>query len=443
LKTTASVLLGTVASFSLLTVRAEKGPTLEVLPLNSTLSDVTIPRYDENLRRVGYLKAELMEILADGEPVDDRQPIMVDCTGIQLRMETKEAGGDIKVDMERARYRMTPGVLTVKEAITARSPKFNLSGTGGVFHLDSQRGFIYGPLSCDIFQFQTVSHTEMLPSLPILPVLLATTSLVTLNPGFQPPTSERLLEVTQAAKPSSSQIQSQQLKVAEASNEHEEEAGQARNKLAEFANDVDSKSLNLLIQNPPAPNPAAQARPPLENPELEIECDGGCFFDGNENLLVLLRNIVVNEKRFTLKAQEEIKVFFNTAPAPKKEGEEGAKKEEEEEAKDEADKGPSLNLTDVKSLVATGGVNFTGVDKNGNPVEASAETAFYDDEKQELILKGGQPTFWMKQQEREFHFQAEDTNAFVRIELANEVMSAHTSPTGWKFGGKGLRKKQN
>lgn len=405
---------------------ADMSPTLEVLPLNSTLSDVTIPRYDQDQKRIAYLKAGLMEILADGEPVGDRQPIMVDCTDIQLRMNAENAGGDIQVDMERARYRLTPGVLTVQEKITARGPKFSLTGNAGVFHLDTRRGFVFGPLNCEIYQPQTAYQPEM--TAPLY-ALFASTSLVTLNPAHLPTPAERLLEVERAAKPLQSKIQTQQRKMARTSEGHEEDSAAADRKLMEFANAVDSKSLNLLIQNPPPANPAVQAKPPLENPELKIQCDGGCFFDGNENLLVLLRNIVVNEERFTLRAQEEIKVFFNSAPAAA---------ENEGEAAEEKE-GPQLNLTDVKSLVATGGVNFSGLDKDGNPVEASAATAFYDDKKQELILKGGKPTFWTKTKGRELHFQAEDDDANVRIELSDGVMSAHTSATGWTFGGKGLK----
>ena len=426
-----SVFFGLFASTYLLAKDGDMSPTLEVLPLNSTLSDVTIPRYDENKKRVAYLKANLMEILADGKPVGDRQPIMVDCTGIQLRMEAEAAGGDIDVDMERARYRVAPGVLTVQETITASSPKFSLTGNGGVFHLDTRRGFVFGPLDCKIYQFQTAQLSDMPTSLPIL---LASTSLITFNASYKPATPAQLLEIEQAAKPTQIQIHSQQATVAKASHQHDNNSSQANNKLIEFAEAVDSKSLNLLIQNPPPANPPTQVKPPLENPDLTIHCDGGCFFDGNENLLVLLRNIVVNEARFTLKAQEEVKVFFNEEPAP----------EEKEGQTEEKKKDPSLNLdlTDVKSLVATGGVHFSGIDKKGNPVEASAATAYYDHKKQELILKGGLLTFWTKAQNREFHFQAEDANAYVRIELSDETMSAHTSPTGWTFGGKGLRLKK-
>ncbi len=404
------------------------GPTLEVLPLNSTLSDVTIPRYDSNRRRVAYLKADLMEILADGEPVNNRQPIMVDCTGIQLRMNSEQTGGDISVDMKRARYRLTPGVLSVQESITARSPKFSLMGNGGVFHLDTQRGFLFGPVDCKVYQLKTAYHSDM-PT-PVHAFLVAS-SLATLSPSsYQPPNTIRLLEVARQATPSSPRIQSEQTEVTQSAEAHEKDVEIANLRLAQFSEDVDSKSLNLLIQNPPPANPPSQVRPPLENPDLEIHCDGGCFFDGNENLLVLLRNVVVNESRFTLKAQEEIKVFFLSEPSKEK--------KEGEEKKENSDSGPKLNLTEVKSLVASGGIHFSGVDKNGNPVEASAATAFYDDKKKELILKDGQPTFWTKKGDLELHLQAENANASVRIELAGETMSAHTSPNGWKIGGKNL-----
>ena len=427
-------------------------PSLEVLPLNSTLSDVTIPRYDEDQNRVAYLKADLMEILADGEPVNERQPIMVDCTGIQLRMAYEAVDGEVSVDMERARYRLTPGVLTVQETIVARSPRFHITGTGGVFHLDSRRGFIFGPVECEIFPKQLAHQPTM--NLPIH-ALLASTGFLAMNPGYNPPSAaellmvdglaksarlqsynppsaDELLDVERLAKPFQSKILSSQKDIATSTRNKQAESKKADQKLLQFAADVDTESLNLLIQNPPPADPAAGAKPPLENPEFTIHCDGGCFFDGNENLLVLLRNVVVKEARFTLKAQEEIKVFFDAAPEEKK---------EKDDDKDKGEDIAQLNISDVKSLVATGGVQFSGIDKDGNPVEASAATAFYDDKIKVLILKDGSPTFWTKKGNRELHLQAEKPGASVRIELGGDAMSAQTSADGWKFGAKGLPKK--
>ncbi|GHC40844.1 hypothetical protein [Roseibacillus persicicus] len=405
---------------------ADLSPTLEVLPLNSTLSDVTIPRFDENSNRVAYLKADLMEILADGPPVNDHQPIMVDCTGIKLRMETDQVGGSIAVDMERARYRMTPGVLTVQEKITATSPQFHLKGNGGVFHLDTQRGFLFGPVECLIFPEAKLEASTM-NSAPF--ALLAATQLIAAEPIINPPTQEELLRIEKLALPTQPKVTADELKTSQSITEIEQESKAADGKFTDFAEKVESKSLNLLIQNPPQGNAAKAAKPPLPNPDLTINCDGGCFFDGNENLLVLLRNVIVKEERFTLTANKEIKVFFIVAP--------------EEEAKEGEDKkDPSLNITDIKSLVATGGVNFSGVDKNGNPVEASAATAFYDDKLKTLILKDGKPTFWFKKEKLEVQLQAEDDTAFVRIEFSDDGLKASTSETGWKAGAIGLPNKR-
>ena len=210
-------------------------------------------------------------------------------------------------------------------------------------------------------------------------------------------------------------------------NQGQAESQQATQKRFENSRkDVQSESLNLLIQNPPAPKAAVQPKPPLKDPEFTVDCDGGCFLDGDKNLIVLLRNVIVKEERFTLKAQEEIKVFFLAAP-------------EEENNKDGAKKegGIGLKISEVKSLIASGGVHFSGIDKEGNPVEATAATAFYDDQEKVLILKDGKPTFWTKKEgAREIHLQAVKAEASVRIELEGETMSAQASPTGWALGAK-------
>ena len=422
-----SVFLSSSVGLSLLVaVGADLSPKLEVLPLNSTLSNVTIPRYDENQNCVAYLKADLMEILADGEPVGKEQPIMVDCSGIQLRMATEQTNGDITVNMKKALYRLAPGVLTVQEKITASSSQFSLTGTGGIFHLDSQRGFIFGPLNCGISSQPLAQNSTMFTPLN---ALLATTTLALANPGYQPLSAEELLKVEQLSKSSQMKIEGQQDQLLESARKSTIESKHADNKLLAFADTVDSKPLNLLIQNPPAPAPANGAKAPPQNPDFSISCDGGCFFDGEENLLVLLRDIVVKEARFTLKAKKEIKVLFNVIPEDEKKAKEGEK----------AKKGTKLNISDVKSLIATGGIHFSGIDKKGNPVEASSETAFYDDKEKLLILKGGKPTFWTRiataKGQTELHFQAENPDSHVKIELIGDTMTATTSPNGWQLVG--------
>lgn len=400
---------------------------LEVLPLNSTLSNVTIPRFDKERQRVAYLKSDLMEILADGEKVAGRQNIMVDCTGIQLRMASPDDSGDIQVDMNQARYRITPGVLTVKEKIMVNSDRFALVGIGGVFHLDSRRGFLFGPLDCEIFPEPQPQANLMNPKSAV--ALLASATLSAQEPVYTPTSAAVLLEIDRLALSSANELQKEDSLNSSFLAEQLAESTSADQLLAEFSQQVQSNSLSLLIQNPPKPAPAAAAQPPIKNPSLTIHCDGGGFFDGNANLLVFLRNVVVEEKRFTLKAAEEIKVFFSAAPP----------KEKEEKEKD--DNMPELSIGDVKTLIATGGVNFTGVDQKGNPIEATAETASYDEIGKKLILKDGKPTFWLKNGDKQIQMISEDNNGSITIDLSGEFLKASTSPTGWTFAGADLQEK--
>ena len=409
----------------------ELSPTLEVLPLNSTLSKVTIPRYDKNKKCVAYLKADLMEVLADGEPIGEEQPIMVDCTGIKLRMSPQDAAfGSVHVDMQRARYRVTPGVLTVQEKITANSSRFIINGEGGVFHLDSHRGFVFGPLDCKIYPEPIAEAHIMTP--PTL-ALLASTSLILAEPQFNPPTQAELLQVERAALPKETSILAQESRTAQTLVQQEKVSQDADERLLAFTQSVDSQSLTLLIQNPPTPQAAPQPRPEIKDPDLTINCDGGCFFDGDENLLVLLRNVIVKDSSFTLKAKEELKVLFLSEP---KAGKEEKPKEEKPEEGDLPDL--KMSISGVKSLVASGGVNFSGVDEKGNPVEASADTAFYDDQNKVLILKGGKPSFWFQQGKLQVHQQAENANASLRVEFTKQgTIKANTSGDGWKTSVKG------
>lgn len=403
----------------------DMAPMLEVLPLNSTLREVTIPRFDKDLKRVAYLKSDLMEILADGEKVDGRQNIMVDCTGIRLRMPSFNDSGDIHVDMNRARYRITPGVLTVREKITVNSDRFALVGSGGVFHLDSRRGFLFGPLDCEIFA-EPQPQANLMNHKPAL-AFFASASLSAQETVYKPTSQAELLEIDRLALSSAGSIEREESLNSDFLAGQLAEATNADELLGEFSRQVDSNSLNLLIQNPPKPAPAAAAQPPIKDPSLTIHCDGGGFFDGNANVLVFLRNVVVKESRFTLKAAEEMKVFFSEAPP--KEGE-----------KPKDDDRPDLSIGDVKTLIATGGVNFTGVDQDGNPIEATAQTASYDEASRKLILKDGKPTFWLKKGDKQIQMISADDNGSIAIDLSGENIHAVTSKTGWTFAGKDFQK---
>lgn len=421
MKTSALALLSLTAT---LLANPKTGPTLEVLPINSTLKNVTIPRFDDERNRVAFLKADLMEILADGGKIDGRQPIMVDCSGIQLRMKNKDLMGDVRVDMKRARYRLRPGVLTVEEELVANSDAFRIRGQGGVFHLDTRRGFIFGPLECDVFEkpkTETVNTRLSFPPLAAALVMALPLTLSAQLPEHRPPSKMELLRTDQLSLPEESTVKNEQNRLSEALQNQNDAVAEADRLLAQFSAQVESKSLNLLVQNPPKPAPAVDEPPAIKDPTLSITCDGGGFFDGNANLLVFLRNVIVTEKRFTLKANKELKVFF--ADAVPKEGKAKADKEEM----------PEVNIGEVKTLVATGGINFSGIDKDGNPFEASAATASYDNQKNQLILKDGTPTFQATTPRGVLRFKAESTDASVRIDLTEDSFSAHTSPNGWQF----------
>jgi hypothetical protein len=195
--------------------------------------------------------------------------------------------------------------------------------------------------------------------------------------------------------------------------------------MTQFAGQVESDSLNLLIQNPPEAAKAANEPPEIEDPAYTITCDGGGFFDGNANLLVLLRNVVVTEERFTLRASKEIKVFFDE---PKKEDKDEKKEKNEEET-------PDTNIGAVKTLVATGGVNFSGIDEDGNAFEASAAIASYDKQKKQLILKDGRPSFRKDLPQGPFAMTSESKEANVVITFTETSFNAQVSKNGWTFKG--------
>lgn len=407
---------------------AEPLAPLEVLPINSTLSNVTIPRFDENRNRAAYLKADRMEILSDGPEKNGKQPILVDCTGITLRILDRKGSDSLDVDMRRAKYRLGPGILKVEEQILAKSPRFQIAGEGGVFHLDSRRGFIFGPLQSIIRNEQPqASNTMNIPTLWTLSsiLILAEPRPLKLN-------NDELRALDRQTNPTAYQFHQRARQVEPTVAQATESSQRASELLADFAQTVEDQGLTTLIQNQPDQPTPAPNNETIENPALKISCDGGAFFDGRENLLVFLRNVIVNEARFKLQARNELKVFFLASETEAKPENEGPEEEPQEDL-------PNIQITDVKSLAGTGGIEITGRDKNGNPFLATADQVTYDQKTEKLILRGGKPFCKFTRDQRQFALEAEDNSAYIQVDLSDDAIQVDTSPTGWTFAGDGLR----
>ncbi|MDP0490383.1 MAG: hypothetical protein Q7Q71_04975 [Verrucomicrobiota bacterium JB023] len=410
------------AIFALSAKGEEFVPTLEILPLNSTLSEVTIPQFDEGRNRAGFLKADLMRILSDGDDETSRQ---VACEGVQLRTLSPEGSVILAVDTPEALYRLGAGILTVSQDLQARSDRFTLSGRAGVFHPSSRRAFVYGPLECHIFpQPEQAQLMTPLPFSMILASLLAVERPAPLE-------DSEIQTFQQAESSSEDALRKREAAAAERSAAFADESEEATSRLQGFAEQVQAPRITQLIQNKPAA-PPQDAPEPIEAPTLHVQCEGGAFFDGKENLLVFLNQVVVTEERFKLQAGDELKLFFTEPPA------EPAEESQETDATEDEDLDfPEISIGDVRLLTASGGIVVDGKDQNGNPFHVRAETATYDEKTKNLILRNGAPYYRGVMNGLQVSMQSLQNDAFVRIDLSNEqTAQVDWSKGGWTFAGK-------
>lgn len=104
---------------------------------------------------------------------------------------------------------------------------------------------------------------------------------------------------------------------------------------------------------------------------------GGLYFDSLKGQVVYLDDITVLETRFRLNCAGTMTVHL----------------EKRENAEEDRLEGPEA-FSDVKAIVATGGVRVVREDPRGTagPVLASAETATYDAKSGDIVLRGGYPS---------------------------------------------------
>lgn len=386
----------------------KKLSAVSVLPDGSQLHGVMFPRYDENHRLTGVLKAEKMTL------VDDEN-ISGETVCIEFFNEDGSARG--RVDLTRAVFNQAKGLLNAKESVTMHSDRFNATGSGVIYAFDQGEGYLLGPV---ITWIQNPTATTMnsshspLRATAILGMSLLALPLAAVPP---PPVSPRELEVIQTETASSAAL-----------------AGDAamivRNDLAKDTAEaaVAAKAATVFLAQAgiPVPEetdpPAAEPKPLEVKPgpnDTEIKCDGGMYFDADEGLLVYLKNVRVTDPRFTLTGANELKIFLEKKPAnttPKttpQAGDPPPKDAKKPATKDPLGGGIGVKFGDVERVYASGAVRFLQKqpEPGKQPIEASGAIFTYHPKTGQIIIKGGYP--WVKQGPT--YMRAEQPNLILRI----------------------------
>lgn len=377
-------------------------PALDLLPEGSTLKTVSFPRFDKDKNPSALLRAGLMKVVTEDH---------VSGQNVELRVYNANGSQRLKVHMGAAEYFVPDGVLEVSEVLTLSGNGFSARGTGAVFHLDTRRGFVYGPATTTF-----TSHLNgKLNTMNSRPRPLTTTALASLT----------ALTISTAAPPAGisplSPAELSRLDAESITKAYHIHAEVAPTKQVITRDDQLSRAVDLglhnfadLIKHPELLTIAADvpAQNPIPKPDpdgVKVTCDGGMYFDADQGHLVYLKNIVVTETRFTLNCSKELKIFLEKVEAPA-----------------DGEKADAMDaFGDISNILATGGVRIVRKNDKGQDLVATADTVSYDAKSGDMVLRGGFPTIY----EGKKIVRALEPGLYVRIYKSGSV---YAQPGKWQ-----------
>ena len=376
-------------------------PTLNLLPEGSVLTDVSIPRYDEDRNPSSLLRAGTMTVITENHIAGQN---------IELRMFEPNGETKIKVFMGAADYHLDSGLLEATERLTLSGDGFRSEGSGGIFQLNNRRGFINGPVKTILTppekeQPEEAPPTEKKPTAmnstanSIAALAFLGLSGLAFAEAPEPLTADELALITERSKPLAGVLAASAAPLKRDIIRTEQLAQTSDFSFRTFATQIQRPELLTIAvgDDDPAPDPPALAK---AADTTRITCEGGMFFDVDKAHVVYLKNVVVKKPDFTMTAGAELKIFLakkvaKEEPKPVAEGAPAAPKEEGKTPDpDKANKNPSSGIgsfSDVDTIVATGGVKVTRKDEKGQTLIATADTATYDAKTGDIVLRGGFP----------------------------------------------------
>lgn len=388
---------------------SRKLSAISLLPDGSELKGVMLPRYDENHHLVGVLKAASITLV-------NEQTIAGETVSIGFSNPDGSPRGHI--NLTRAVFNQVKGILQTSEPVTLQSDRFRATGTGLYYAFQQGEGFLTGPAATWI---QPPIETTMNSSRPPhRATLMAGIALITQSLAAAPPPAVKTDELKAAAAPSS-KIHSDATRISRTNLRADLDASAATTAKAKaFLEQAELISTSAPGTTPPP----AEAKPLDVKPgpkDTLISCDGGMYFDADAGVFVYLKNVKVNDPRFTLSGANELKILLSKKPAdatPKPAAN---------------DPQPSLGIGakfgDVERIIATGAVRILQkqVEPGKQPVEASGAIFSYHPESGEILLSGGYP--WVKTGPN--FMRAREPNLTLRIQKSGSF----TTEGNWDMGG--------
>ena len=361
----------------------DKKNPVSLLPDGSVLKGVLLPRYDENRKLVGDLKAETMTLI-DPEHVRGKN--------VLIRFFNPDRTLRGKVALKSALFDQVKSRLFAREPVEITTDRLVARGTGLVYAFQGGEGFLRGPAETWISAPPTTTsmNSSTRPNAALLALFFAQVPLTAMPPAV---VSE---EEIAAIKEQSASVQPEADEInaaTETALTADTAAGNEASKAALAF--INTSGLETVAAAEPEKEPEAKPLEVKPGPDdTLITCDGGMYFDADEGVLVYLKNVTVKDPRFDLKGADQLKVFFDKKPVEKKDPD--IEPDPKDDKKPEKAVGPVANFGDVRKLVAEGAVVLNQKSVGGkDPVQASGRVLTYDIPTGEIIIHGGYP--WVKQ----------------------------------------------
>jgi lipopolysaccharide export system protein LptA len=346
----------------------KKLSSFSLLPPGSELNDVTLPRYNENLQLSDVLRAKKMT-LVDAEHISGEM--------ISIGFFNPDGTQRGQVNLIKALLRHSAGILESHEKVILHSDRTHAIGNGLIYHLQEGKGFLLGPSTTWLEPLQDTTMNKA----SLKPIAVGVTAAILSVPA------------TPAAEPTpATPIVHHQIPATDATT----------SKAVKDFLDKHVTNASPTPSTPTSPSTAQEPKPSLA--DTLIECDGGMYFDPDNGLFVYLKNVRVNDPRFSLDGADELKIYLE-------------KKTQDPSKKDK----PGKKFGDVERIVATGNVHM--IQKKTaevtEPAEANGASLVYEVKTGLATLSGG--NLWGKR--GQVALRAKEPNLSLRIRKTGHLIT--------------------
>jgi len=365
-------------------------------------------------------------------------------------MYRPEGGHRGSIKLAKARLDQAGQMLRAHVDARVESEDMSARGSGLVFSLETSRGFLLGPVVTRFYlpapeTSMNLSPRQAAPAASRCTAAIAAAALLPIAAaGPAPLTDQEIADLDRKAASAAPAAEAHAAAASEISSATEKESREADQALGDLLRSAGLASLlaEAAPEDPPADKPP---QIPAKADDTSIECDGGMYFDTKAGVIVYLDNIRMRDPRFDLDCSKELKIFLDQkekekekgkakpdadkpAPkeaTPKKETPAPDKKDGKKPAAGEGDLFGSGKVGEIRQIVASGSVRATRKGADGKAVVATGETAIFDAQTGDVIIRGGFPAI----RQGGSSLVAQQAGLYIRLYQNGDFFA---SPGSWK-----------